>query len=58
MTLSARRQTSQADLTAVLVVVGTFLLAAFLLFGLPLAVDLGRGLTPAPAAETSTNNNN
>lgn len=47
---------AQADHTAVLVVVGTLLLAAFLIFGLPLAVNLGRGLTPAPAAETSTTN--
>lgn len=48
---------AQADHTAVLVVVGTLLLTAFLIFGLPLAVDLGRGLTPAPAAETSTTSN-
>ena len=47
----------QADHTAVLVVVGTLVLAAFLIFGLPLAVDLGHGLTPAPAAETSTTDN-
>lgn len=48
---------AQADRTAVMVVIGTLLLAAFLIFGLPLAVDLGRGLTPTPAAETSTINN-
>lgn len=47
----------QADHTAVLVVVGTLVLAVFLIFGLPLAVDLGRGLTPAPTVETSTTNN-
>ena len=53
---TSNTECAQADHTAVLVVVGTLLLAAFLLFGLPLEVDLGRGLTPAPAAETSTTN--
>lgn len=54
---ASNTERAQADRTAVMVVIVTLLLTGFLLFGLPLAVDLGRGLTPTPAAETSTTNN-
>jgi len=45
---------AQADHTAILVAVGTAILFAFLLFGMPLAKTLGDGMVADPEEETPT----